>query len=74
LKLFILCIPRTGAGTVNARRSFLLGFSIGMTAKDRHDITGMLAAWNDGSAEALDRVIEVFYRNCGDRSWRCARR
>jgi RNA polymerase sigma factor (TIGR02999 family) len=34
---------------------------IGMTAKDRHDITGMLAAWNDGSAEALDRVIDVIY-------------
>ena len=31
-----------------------------MTAKD-HDITGMLAAWNDGSAEALDRVIDVIY-------------
>jgi RNA polymerase sigma factor (TIGR02999 family) len=35
--------------------------AIGMTAKDRHDITGMLAAWNDGSAEALDRVIDVIY-------------
>ena len=32
-----------------------------MTAKDGHDITGMLAAWNDGSAEALDRVIDVIY-------------
>ena len=32
-----------------------------MTAKDHHDITGMLAAWNDGSAEALDRVIDVIY-------------
>ena len=35
--------------------------SIGMTAKGRHDITGMLAAWNDGSAEVLDRVIDVIY-------------
>jgi len=35
--------------------------SLGMTAKDPHDITGMLAAWNDGSAEALDRVIDVIY-------------
>jgi len=35
--------------------------SIGMTAKDDHDITGMLAAWNDGNAEALDRVIDVIY-------------
>ena len=33
--------------------------SIGMTAKDDHDITGMLAAWNDGSAEALDRLVSV---------------
>jgi len=32
-----------------------------MTAKGHHDITGMLAAWNDGSAEALDRVIDVVY-------------
>ena len=32
-----------------------------MTAKGDHDITGMLAAWNDGSAEALDRVIDVIY-------------
>jgi RNA polymerase sigma factor (TIGR02999 family) len=35
--------------------------SIGMTAKDDHDITGMLAAWNDGSAEALDRLVSVVY-------------
>jgi len=32
-----------------------------MTAKDRHDITGMLAAWNDGSAAALNRVIDIIY-------------
>ena len=32
-----------------------------MTEKGHHDITGMLAAWNDGSAEALDRVIDVIY-------------
>ena len=32
-----------------------------MTAKGHHDITGMLGAWNDGSAEALDRVIDVIY-------------
>jgi RNA polymerase sigma-70 factor, ECF subfamily len=35
--------------------------SIGMTAEDHHDITGMLAAWNDGSAEALDRLIGLVY-------------
>jgi RNA polymerase sigma factor (TIGR02999 family) len=32
-----------------------------MTAKDGHDITGMLAAWNDGSTAALNRVIDVIY-------------
>ena len=32
-----------------------------MTAKDHPDITGMLAAWNEGSAEALERVIDVIY-------------
>ena len=32
-----------------------------MTAKDHPDITAMLAAWNDGSAEALDRVIDIIY-------------
>jgi RNA polymerase sigma factor (TIGR02999 family) len=32
-----------------------------MTAKGQCDITGMLAAWNDGRAEALDRVIDVIY-------------
>jgi len=32
-----------------------------MTAKDHQDITGMLAAWNDGSAKALDRVIDAIY-------------
>src|SRR5215475_52010 len=40
---------------------FLDRISIGMTAKDDHDITGMLAAWNDGSAEALDRLVSVVY-------------
>jgi RNA polymerase sigma-70 factor, ECF subfamily len=41
------------------RDDFFDRISIGMTAKD--DITAMLAAWNDGSAEALDRVIDVIY-------------
>ena len=35
--------------------------SIDMTAKDHHDITGMLTAWKDGSAEALDRLITLVY-------------
>jgi hypothetical protein len=45
------------------RQEFRLfdSISIGMTAKDHPDITGMLAAWNEGSAEALERVIDVIY-------------
>jgi RNA polymerase sigma-70 factor, ECF subfamily len=43
------------------RDDFFDRISIGMTAKDHYDITGMLAAWNDGSAEALDRVIDIIY-------------
>jgi RNA polymerase sigma factor (TIGR02999 family) len=43
------------------RGDFFDRIAIGMTAKDDHDITGMLAAWNDGSAGALDRVIGVIY-------------
>jgi RNA polymerase sigma factor (TIGR02999 family) len=43
------------------RDDLFYGISIGMSAKDNHNITGMLAAWNDGSAEALDRVIDVIY-------------
>ena len=43
------------------RDDFFDRISIGMTAKDHHDITGMLATWNDDSAEALDRVIDIIY-------------
>jgi RNA polymerase sigma factor (TIGR02999 family) len=32
-----------------------------MRAKDHPDITGMLAAWKDGSAEALDRLMALVY-------------
>jgi RNA polymerase sigma-70 factor, ECF subfamily len=32
-----------------------------VTNQDQHDITGLLAAWNDGDADALDRLIEVVY-------------
>jgi RNA polymerase sigma-70 factor (ECF subfamily) len=28
---------------------------------DQRDITGMLAAWNDGDEEALDRLMEIVY-------------
>jgi len=29
--------------------------------EDRQDITALLAAWNDGDADALDRLMEVVY-------------
>lgn len=32
-----------------------------MTNQDRQDITGMLAAWNDGDARALDGLIALVY-------------
>ena len=32
-----------------------------MTNQDQHDITGMLAAWNDGNADALNRLLELVY-------------
>jgi len=40
---------------------FVLGFAIGVTNQDQHDITGLLAAWNDGDADALDRLIDLVY-------------
>jgi RNA polymerase sigma factor (TIGR02999 family) len=32
-----------------------------MTNPETQDITGMLAAWNDGDAEALDRLMDLVY-------------
>src|SRR5215468_10488818 len=32
-----------------------------MTNQAPHDITGMLAAWNSGDDEALDRLMELVY-------------
>ena len=32
-----------------------------MADLDRHDITGLLAAWNDGDAEALNLLIDIVY-------------
>ncbi len=32
-----------------------------MANQDVHDITAMLAAWNDGDAGALDRLVDVVY-------------
>jgi len=41
--------------------SCVVNLATGMTARGHDDITGMLAAWNDGRADALDRVIAVIY-------------
>ncbi len=30
-------------------------------SQDQHDITGMLAAWNDGDVVALDRLLDLLY-------------
>jgi RNA polymerase sigma-70 factor (ECF subfamily) len=32
-----------------------------VTNQDQRDITGLLAAWNDGDADALDRLIDLVY-------------
>ena len=32
-----------------------------MANQDQHDITELLAAWNDGSADALDRLMDLVY-------------
>jgi RNA polymerase sigma-70 factor (ECF subfamily) len=32
-----------------------------VTNQDQNDITGMLAAWNDGNADALNRLIDFVY-------------
>jgi RNA polymerase sigma-70 factor, ECF subfamily len=32
-----------------------------VTDRDQHDITGILAAWNEGDANALDRLIDLVY-------------
>jgi RNA polymerase sigma-70 factor (ECF subfamily) len=32
-----------------------------VTTQDQHDITGLLAAWKDGDAGALDRLIDLVY-------------
>lgn len=32
-----------------------------MTGSGQHDITGMLAAWNNGDSEALDRLMDLVY-------------
>jgi len=32
-----------------------------VTTQDQHDITGLLAAWKDGDAVALDRLIDLVY-------------
>jgi RNA polymerase sigma-70 factor, ECF subfamily len=47
---------------VNGRRFFYARISTGVTRRDKQqDITGMLAAWNDGDANALDRLMDLVY-------------
>src|SRR6266567_7667393 len=44
------------------RGEFISGrISTGMTNQEPQDITGILAAWNEGNAEALDRLMAVLY-------------
>jgi RNA polymerase sigma factor (TIGR02999 family) len=35
-----------------------------MTASDDSDVTGLLIAWSNGSAEALDRLLPLVYDQC----------
>jgi RNA polymerase sigma factor (TIGR02999 family) len=37
-----------------------INFLAGMN-QDQHDITGLLAAWNDGNAVALNRLMDLLY-------------
>jgi RNA polymerase sigma-70 factor (ECF subfamily) len=46
---------------VNARTAFCARIPTGVANQDQHDITGLLAAWNDGDADALDRLIDLVY-------------
>ena len=46
---------------VNVRYFFCGRISTGVTDQSQQDITGMLAAWNAGDADALDRLIDVVY-------------
>jgi len=44
------------------RGVFIFGrISTGMTNQEFQDITGILAAWSEGNAEALDRLMAVLY-------------
>jgi RNA polymerase sigma-70 factor (ECF subfamily) len=40
---------------------FCARISTCMANQDQHNITGMLAAWNGGDADALDRLIDLVY-------------
>ena len=46
---------------VNVRYFSSGRISTGVTDQSQQDITGMLAAWNAGDADALDRLINVVY-------------
>src|SRR5262245_30930871 len=40
---------------------FCARISTGVANQDQHDITGMLAAWNGGDTDALDRLMDLVY-------------
>jgi len=46
---------------VNGRSPFFDRMSGGVTNLGQQDISGMLAAWNAGDADALDRLIDLLY-------------
>jgi RNA polymerase sigma factor (TIGR02999 family) len=61
LKIPLTGIPRNSAKTVNDAKGFLQDFFHLLTDKDQHDVTRLLAAWNDGDAGALDHLIDLLY-------------
>jgi RNA polymerase sigma factor (TIGR02999 family) len=46
---------------VNAQEIFCATISTYVANQDQHDITGMLAAWNCGDTDALDRLVDLVY-------------
>ena len=54
------CIPLMGAGMVNDKEPIGIK-SENMENRIPEDITGMLADWNGGDTEALDRLMDLVY-------------
>jgi RNA polymerase sigma-70 factor (ECF subfamily) len=59
----ITYIPRTGVKNCHRPRFFIFfdRLSAGMTPEGSQDISGLLAAWNEGNEEALSRLMPVVY-------------